>query len=166
MNADQIRQVVARIDGIWPPKNAPTLEERQEWVTFLRKLDGEITLESIDLMRDSLIFRPSMADVKKHYHIAAAVPRATLPQLPAGKPGEHTDTMADIYGASEDHWIWCWRCDLAISLEDQSLHSLWDEQRGLFHVKCPKPGSAPSMPVGLRIARSEYWTKNKITCTP
>jgi hypothetical protein len=166
MDADQIREFVGRIDGIWPPKKAPTMEERQEWVSFLRPLDGEVALECIDLMRDCLMWHPSMADVKRYYHEAAAVPRTCLPQLPAGEPSEYKETLADVYGASQDHWIWCWRCDQAISLEDQSIASLWDEQRGLFHRHCPKGGSAPSMPVGLRIARSEYWTSHHITSTP
>jgi hypothetical protein len=163
---DQIREVVARIDGIWPPKKAPTIEERQEWVKFLNPLDGVIVLEAIDLMRDSLMWRPSMADVKKHYHMAAAVPREELPQLPPGPPQEFPVTLLDLYGTHQDDWVYCWRCDMAISLEELSGRPFFDERRGLFHARCPKGGSAPAMPVHLRIARQEYWTKHKITATP
>ena len=166
MTPDEIREVVSRIDGIWPPRKPPTIEERQEWVRFLQPLDGPLMIDAIEGMKDALMFRPSMAEAKTHYHIAAAVPQQNALQLPAGGGKEEGPSLEDIYGSHQPDWIYCWRCDMAISLEERSGKPFYDEHRGLFHDKCPKTGAAPSMPVHSRIERQEYWTKHKITATP
>lgn len=167
MNTDEKRTVVKRLDGIWPPRNPPTVEERHEWVKFLQPLESDVALDAIDIMRESVMFRPSMADFMKYYHEAAAIPRENALQLPAGDDDATGPSLQDIYGSHQDDWIYCWKCDMAISMDDVLDEKVrYDGRRGLCHGRCPKSGSAPAMPVHLRIARQEYWTKHKITATP
>lgn len=163
MNADEIRTMVTRIDGIWPPKKAPTVEERQEWVRFLQPLDAEVVFDAIDIMRESVMFRPTMADLKTHYHQAAAIPKENPLQLTAGEDGTTPTNLLDIYGSHMDDWIYCWKCDMAISMDDVLDEKVrFDPRRGLIHGRCPKNGSAPAAPVHVRLERESYWQKHKI----
>lgn len=166
MTADEISETIKRIDGIWPPRTAPTVDERQEWVKFLQPLEGWAVLAAIDDMRDSVMFRPTMAEMRTFYTQALAVPCENALQLQAGECDVPAPSLLDLYGSHQADWIYCWKCDMAISLEELSGMPRFDERRGLFHKKCPKSGAAPAMPVHLRIARQEYWTKHKITATP
>jgi len=176
MNVNEIREIVKRIDGIWPPRKAPMMEERQEWVRFLTPLEFQIAMDGIDLMREELKFRPAMSDFLAFYHHAAVLPDEIPLQLPPAPDagGEvYVDTVDDIYGKLDDR-VYCWKCDQAITLEERSgcvdgvehNYMLHDVQRGLFHRRCPRSGSAPSMPVHLRIERQEWFVKHKISSTP
>lgn len=164
MTAEEIRAIIQRIDGIWPPRTAPTHDERAEWVRFLQPLDGAATMRAIDEMRESSRFRPSMADLKTAYYEAAALPGEDALLLPSGGVQE-TLTQGDVYGAIREDWVYCWRCDMAISLKDQEETAVYDSRRGFAHRHCPRPGSAPSIPTRERLERDEYFRRNMLSKT-
>lgn len=162
MNAEQIREVIHRLDGIWPPRTPPTHEERAEWVRFLQPMDGPVAFLAIDELRETSKWRPSMADFRTAYYGAAALPGDDFKMLPAGKTKAPTPALEDVYGHRRDEWIYCWKCDQAISLDDQYEGAYWDATRGVHHHRCPAAGSAPCIPTAQRLAREEHWRKMKI----
>jgi hypothetical protein len=162
MKPDELREVMARMDGIWPPRKPLTHEERAEWVRFLKPLDGPVALRAIDALRESVMWRPSMAQFRSGYWEAAAEPDDETLALPAA-PGEIKPELSDIYGHRREEWIYCWRCDQAISIDDQFENVIYDERRGMAHHKCPREGSAPHMPTKDTLERQERWRKFKIS---
>ena len=162
MNADQIREVIHRLDGIWPPRTPPTHEERAEWVRFLQPMDGPVAFLAVDELREISKWRPSMADFRTAYYAAAALPGDDFKLLPAGSEKQKTPALEDIYGSRHDQWIYCWRCDMAIAMQDMEDNHIYDPSRGLRHGSCPASGSAPLMPTAARLEREEHWRKMKI----
>jgi len=163
MTPEQIREVVKRLDGIWPPRKPPTHEERAEWVRFLHPLDGLVALRAVDALRENSPWRPSMADFKSAYWAEAAEPDDDVLALPAAPGAPKAPSAQDIYGHRSEEWIYCWKCDQAISLDDQYEGAFWDDRRGVYHHKCPPAGSAPHIPTKELLAREEYYRKAKIT---
>lgn len=161
MTADEIRGVISRIDGIWPPRKPPTQDERAEWVRFLKPLDAGAAVRGVDLMRECLKFRPSMADFRDAYYEAAALPGDDMLALPSAE-GSVQPHLTDTYGHRVEEWVWCHRCDMAISLGDRLGNAVFDTRRGLRHIECPSGGSAPVIPTKQRLEREAYWRKMKI----
>lgn len=162
MNAEQIREVIHRIDGVWPPRTPPTHEERAEWVRFLQPMDGPVALAAVDELRESSKWRPSMADFRTAYYAAAALPGDDFVALPAGDEKQATPALEDVYGTRREQWVYCWRCDMALSLMDMEDNHVYEERRGLRHSRCPASESAPLMPTQARLEREEHWRKMKI----
>lgn len=162
MTPDQIREVIHRIDGIWPSRTPATHEERAEWVNFLKPMDGPIAMLAVDELRETSKWRPSMADFRVAYYAAAALPSEDTILLPAGDGKQAAPALEDVYGTRRDQWVYCWRCDMAISLSDMDNNHIYDEQRGLRHGRCPDSGSAPMIPTAARLEREEHWRKMHI----
>jgi hypothetical protein len=161
VTAEEVREVINRIDGIWPPRKPPTQDERAEWVRFLQPLEAGAAVRGVDLMRECLKFRPSMADFRDAYYEAAALPGDDMLALPPAE-GSVAPHLTDTYGHRVEEWVFCWRCDRALSLDDYDGHITFDERRGLRHIECPSDGSAPIIPTRQRLEREAYWRKMKI----
>ena len=95
---------------------------------------------------DACTWSPPIADFRRAYREVAArpAPRSAL-------SGEVAD-LKEVYGFGD--WTYCWKCDRAISLDDQADNSGYDPARGLFHERCPLEG--PMITAAERLARSEW----------
>ena len=163
MEIEDAKTIMRRIDAVWPPRHPVPTDERQEWKTFLLTLDAEIASRAIDEMRRDQIFRPKMADLQSAYHVCAAIAGdAETLALPSGGRGEEGPSLQDRYGANQNDWVYCWRCNMAISLDDLEERSRFDNAKGLRHRTCPKNGSSPTMPVRLKLQREEQWRSHRI----
>jgi hypothetical protein len=69
--------------------------------------------------------------------------------------------LRDVFGADPSGWVFCARCDMAISLEERALVAWYLPGRGLVHGRCPRPGSAPRMPEKERAARVVAYARAK-----
>ena len=94
-----------------------------------------------------------MADFRHAYYKVAETPAPERPALAGAKESE--ETLCDRYGASRQDWVYCWKCDMPITLEERATRPCFHPDRGMFHAHCPKPGPAPIMPVAERTARAE-----------
>jgi hypothetical protein len=162
MTKKQVEAVMSRMAAIWPKKEPPTLDEQREWVDFLMPLDGNVSIRACLELRETQKWRPSMADFKSAYYLAAALADDEVKQLP-GKTGEDESTAdrnRELYGHIVEDWVYCWRCDMAIALEDQHV---FDAMRGLMHPHCPRKGSAPLVPQAEKVVKDEYFRKHKIS---
>lgn len=56
------------------------------------------------------------------------------------------DELAELYGVDRSAWVYCCRCDQAISLQERASVGFYRPGRGFFHGRCPRPGSAPRVP--------------------
>lgn len=162
MNPTDIARVLGRIDAVWPPKKLPTDAERSEWVRFMQNLDGKVGSRAVDELKMTLGWRPSMADFRSAYNLAATLPDDDVKALP-GARGEQQTEWEDIYGAHQGQWVYCWRCDMAITLDERCDEPLHHAAKGLRHRQCPRSGSAPVMPVHLRLKREEYFSKHRVS---
>jgi len=155
MTPEDAARTVARIDSVWPMKAPRPAAELDEWLRFLRSFDCRLADRAVDELRTQLTWRPSMADFRSAYELARSMPDESLPALPPAKgEGEAVD-LRDVYGLAIGDWVFCWRCDMAISLEERDTTARYDERRGLCHAVCPPRGSAPTIPVGERLRRDE-----------
>ena len=94
-----------------------------------------------------------MADFRAAYKVAAADPPEDRPALPAGD--QQGPDLFDLYGSSQNDWVYCYLCDMAISLEERATEPHYRPGKGLRHKRCPKAGSAPIMPPVQRMERAE-----------
>jgi len=158
MTAEQAQSILGRIDAAWPAKTPPTRDQYAEWIDFLQLYELEYADSAVDELRAELQWRPTMAHFKRAYYLAAAVPEAR-PAL----AGESSDelTPSDIYGSSQDLWVYCHLCDMVISLEERATEPIWEPGRGLQHARCPRRGGAPIMPAAERAARAERLSRNR-----
>jgi hypothetical protein len=147
MTPEQAGAFVARMNAMWPPKTTPTAAEVAEWMSFLRVFDAAIAVRALTGLRDQLPWRPSMAAFRSAYKEAAAAP--------ADSEVRGGEALRDLYGSSETLWVFCWRCDMAISLAELSTDPHYRPGRGLCHRRCPEPGTAPIMPAAERLERAE-----------
>jgi hypothetical protein len=156
MTPEKAQSILGRIDAAWPAKTSPTTAQYAEWIDFLQPYELEYAERALDELRAELQWRPSMAHFKHAYYVAAAAPEAR-PAL----PGETSDdcTYFDIYGSSQDDWVYCHLCDMAISLEERATAPIWRPGHGLQHACCPRRGTAPSMPPAERTARREWLSR-------
>lgn len=161
MNLHEADTILRKLGGIWVQRTEPTDAERNEWLDFMLVFDHGAMLESVDYLRGQLKWRPSMAELRSAYREVIE----NRDEAPLGLPGKvdaDAPTLADLYGAERRGWVYCWRCDMAVSLEDQCGGPVFVERLGLRHRTCPKPGASPSMPEYLRTEREDYWTKKHI----
>lgn len=161
MNLHEADSVLRKLDGIWVLRTEHTDTERNEWLDFLLALDHGATLEAVNYLRGQLKWRPSMAELRSAYREAIE----DRDEQPIGLPGKvdpAAPTMADLYGSSQAQWVFCWRCDTAISLADQCDGPVFAGRLGLRHRRCPKPGTSPHMPEYLRTEREDYWVKHHV----
>jgi hypothetical protein len=144
MTDQQLTQVLRRLTSVWPREREAG--ELREWKQVLQTLGYATADRAVDELRDSSKWPPSIADFRIAYRAAAALPeeRPALPGVVAN--------LRDAYGYGE--WVYCWRCDRAISLDDQDGGSLYDAERGLAHARCPESG--PQMSAAQRLQRSEW----------
>jgi len=163
VDIEAAKTIMRRIDAVWPPRHPAPADEYQEWKTFLLTLDGDIASRAIDEMRRDQIYRPKMADLQSAYHICAAIAGDKERfSLPAGDSQDSAPTLEDRYGANQNDWVYCWRCNMAISLDDLEERSRFDNAKGLRHPTCPRNGSSPTMPVHLKLQREEQWRSHRI----
>ncbi len=64
------------------------------------------------------------------------------------------ETLHDLYGSSQAQWVYCFRCDQAISLAELGSYPCYAPGRGLQHRVCPRPGTAPVMSAHERLERA------------
>jgi len=161
MTKTQAADVLRRLVAIWPRER--TADTDREWMMLMRTLDFRTADRALDELRDTLGFTPSVADFRAAYRRAAARPD-DYTALPAGAHSGDDTTLTDTYGSCE--WVYCWRCDMALTLEERATDAPYDPVRGLYHRRCPRGGAAPIIPAGERIARQEYFEKVKVRIGP
>lgn len=157
MTLEEAQRIIRRIDAAWPGKTSPTTEHYGEWVDFLDRYEYKFAELAVDDLRADFRWRPTMADFRKAYFAASTAaerPRLALP----GKTDGQT-TLRDLYGQDESEWVYCCRCDLAITLEERARDPIEWPGRGLQHAHCPHPGTAPRMPADQRAERAEKMSK-------
>jgi hypothetical protein len=161
MNAADAQRLIRRMRALWKIKADEDAD--REWLLVLRPLETTTAEAALDEMRDTLMFPPTVADLRSAYYVALALAGSDRPALPPGDEGP-SESLRDRYGENQKDWVYCWRCDMALTLEerDSSHLSGYDESRGMYHHRCPKNGAAPHIPAGERMARDEYLGKRKI----
>jgi hypothetical protein len=150
----QVTQILLRLTALWPRQR--DAGEMLEWKAVLRGLEHAMADRAVNELRDASTWPPTIADFRRAYRTAAALP-AARPAL----PGQVADPK-DVYGSGE--WVYCWQCDRAISLADQADSSSFDAERGLRHLRCPESG--PMIPAAERLKRSEWYERHRILATP
>jgi hypothetical protein len=165
VNTNEIGACLTRFTAIWPRKRAEA--ELDEWQRVFRPLDSTLTFAAFDELRDALDFPPSIADFRSAYRLAEATNRDERLALPSGNANPD-DTLRDLYGEDQTSWVYCWRCDMAITLEGRATMKGvgYDAGRGLYHRSCPKGGSAPLIPSWEKSPRDEGFRKRHITIGP
>ena len=163
MNLSEAASVIRRLDAIWPLGADQGVDARNEWLNFLAGLDYDAALEAVAELRAVLKWRPSMAELKCSVGEALVARDDALPPLLPGKVDADAPTLADLYGAEQGDWVYCWRCDMAIGLADRADGAVHLTPRlGIAHRFCPKSGSAPHIPEYQRAERADYWTKHHV----
>lgn len=161
MSGDDIRNVMRRLQALWPRDREE--DHDREWIAVLKPLDHIFADKAVNMLRDTLMFPPTVADFKSAYYEALAIGADTL-ALP---PGDEVPTrLRDIYGENQKEWVYCWRCDMALTLGERDGDSGYDGSRGFYHRTCPRNGSAPLIPASERTKRNEYFDKHHIGIGP
>ena len=150
MTNHQTARVLLRCTAIWPRVRDEA--ELREWKEVLTGLEHEIADRAVNELRDTSAWAPSIADFRRAYREAAArpAPRSAL----SGKVAD----LKEVYGFGD--WTYCWKCDRAISLDDQADSSGYDPARGLFHQRCPEAG--PMITAAERLKRSEWHERHGV----
>jgi len=154
-----------RLKVLWPREMPEGTDE--EWLRVLLPLDAGYADMALNEMRDTLLFPPAVADFRSAYYVALSLPTDVL-ALPAGTGADPQESLRDVYGENQSTWVYCWRCDMALTLEERDSAKLsgYDASRGLYHHRCPKKGAAPSIPAKERAERNEYYDKRRILVGP
>lgn len=161
MNRNDSASVLRRLKILWPrelPEGTDT-----EWVRVLAPLDAKLADSALDEMRDTLMFPPTVADFRSAYYLVLTLPSDTL-ALPPGD--EVPSDLRALYGEDQRSWVYCWRCDMALTLTERDSSCGYDLARGMYHHVCPHNGSAPTIPAWERVKRNEYFDKKHITIGP
>lgn len=161
MTKDDARAILTRVATIWRG-NDMALETQNEWMLVLKPLNHGFADRAVNRLRDTLVFPPTVADFRKAYYEALAIGGGDKLALPPGD--EMPTSLRERYGESQKDWVYCWRCDMALSLKERESSALtgYDQARGLYHRSCPKDGSAPLIPADERMARNEYFSRRDI----
>lgn len=161
MNKDDANNVMKRLTVLWPRER--TADGDVEWFRVLAPLDYKIADGALNEMRDTLMFPPSIADFRSAYYLVLQEPSDSL-ALP---PGDEVPTnLRDLYGQNQKEWVYCWRCDMALTLTERDSSCGYDLARGMYHHVCPHNGSAPTIPAWERVKRNEYFDKKHIAFGP
>ena len=154
MSPHDAARIMLRLAALWPRER--TDDELREWQQVLRPFEFEIADRAMNDLRDTSTWTPSIAQFRRAYREAAArpAPRNAL----SGKVAD----LKEVYGSGD--WTYCWKCDRAISLDDQADSSGFDPERGLFHQRCPEVG--PMITAAERLARSEWYERHRILAAP
>lgn len=67
--------------------------------------------------------------------------------------------LRSLYGVDPSSWVFCCRCDQAITIDERSTVAFYRPGRGLMHGRCPRPGTAPRLPPKERAARVARYAK-------
>jgi len=161
MNLHEADRVLRKMDGIWVLRTAHTNEDRNEWLDFLLGYDFDAMTAAVDALKEQLKWRPSMAELREAYRAETANREAALLELP-GDVDPAAASLADRYGAEQRDWVYCWKCDMAISLKERAGAPVFTEGLGLSHHRCPKGGSSPLIPQYMRTDRDDYWAKHHV----
>jgi hypothetical protein len=70
-----------------------------------------------------------------------------------------TNEQRSLYGVDPSSWVFCCRCDQAITIEERSGVAFYRLGRGLMHGRCPRPGTAPRVPPKECAARVASYAK-------
>lgn len=165
MNAAESSQVLRRMESTWPRGEKLGDGVYEEWLTFLSEYDCRLAFEALRSLRDVCTWRPSMADFRSAYFQALAVADSQRKQLPAGSHDD-TDSLRDRYGSDQGRWVYCWRCDMAVSLDELEGRIGYDMSRGIYHRSCPRHGSAPQIPALERATRDKWFLDHKVQIGP
>ena len=172
MNTAEALMITRRIIGIWP---APALdkEAKAEWIDFLIELEYEPAISALVSLRESQRYRPSMSELKSAYLSVCSGMQEIRQQTEVHRllPGRKSATAdnerepygnLDWYGSSVKDWVYCWRCNMAIRLEERDTTAVHAPGLGLRHDRCPLRGTAPLMPVEAMNEREAYWQRKGI----
>ena len=163
MNLRDADVAVRKMDGIWVLRSAG--ESREEWLEFLLPLDAAAALETIRNLRAVSKYRPAMSEFLEEYRIVAARRDAATNEIGGRRflngQCDHTaeGRNLELYGSEQGAWVYCFKCDMVVSLEERATSARYREDHGMCHAKCPPRGSRPSIPNGKRLERDEYWRK-------
>ena len=154
MHVGEAADLIRKMDAIWPMKDAGNPDSRAEWIDFLVPLDYSIGMELLSDLRETLKWHPAMSEFREAYN--AVLTRGALDldlyALPAAPDaGSYEDTLTELYGSAQNEWVYCWKCSMAIGLEERATDPRYRPSKGLHHAKCPKNGMAPSMPVWMKL---------------
>ncbi len=172
MTTAEIAAILRTINSVW----RPVLDEYQqrEWVDFLMDYDVEPAKRAVSALRGSSEWRPSMSAFRESYlrelDTSPAAP-ADRPLLGAGDEATYrngrrqtnAEKNQDLYGSSVDDWVYCWQCDLAITLAELDTDATYRQGYGFRHHRCPPHGSRPSIPNAERRTRAEHWQRTGIS---
>lgn len=154
MTPDQASTVLDRLSATWP-RNNRSAETDKEWLRFLRPLGYELSGQAVDALRDTLGFPPTIADFRSAYRMCEASPSSY-----AAVSGKVEDpTYFDLYGSEMNDWVYCFKCDMAITLEERATEPYYAPGHGLHHKSCPRRGTSPIMPTYLRLEREDAMRK-------
>jgi hypothetical protein len=81
------------------------------------------------------------------------------PSRVVDRPDPITDERRSLYGLDPSGWVYCCRCDQAITIEERSSVAFYRLGRGLMHGLCPRLGTAPRVPPKERAARVARYAK-------
>jgi len=167
MNTGESTYLLKRMASTWPGAGKLDDAAFAEWTDFLASYEPGPAWGALRALRETCTWRPSMADFRTAYFQALALADEERKQLPAGpSEGSETDSLRDRYGTEQDRWIYCWRCDMAISLKDMERNRGYDIARGLYHRTCPRRGSAPQIPLVQKAEREKWLLDHKISIGP
>jgi len=151
MTDHEVARTLLRLSSLWPRERSA--DELREWKRVLQPLEFVLADQAMSDLRDTCTWPPPIAEFRRAYREAAARPSERL-----ALPGAAAD-LKGVYG--HDDWVYCWRCDRAISLGDQLDASGYDPERGLFHRLCPASG--PEITAAARLARSQWCEKHHVS---
>lgn len=162
MNPAEAQQVVRRMIGIWGPLREK--EQQREWINFLADYEESEAIAAVLTLRGASKWAPSMSEFRAAY-LRALEDRPNGGdeiegrRLLNGKTETNADVNQGLYGASVKSWVYCWQCDMAISLDERLETAQYRHQYGWAHATCPPHGSRPSIPNDERRLRAEYWQR-------
>lgn len=151
MIEDRVNEVLTRIGAVWPSKDTSD-DTYAEWARFVRPFEFKTSQRALDSLASTCKWRPSMAEFREAYNVALSNPSG---QRMLGDGVQQTIDYSDTFGSAQDDWLYCWQCDMAITLEERATDPHYREGKGMHHKSCPPRGSAPSMPSWLKLKQEE-----------
>lgn len=158
--------VMERLNAIWPQKHRMSDDSYEEWTQFLAEYDGDLAMRALRTLREVCKWPPTMADFRGAYFEVLAISDSARRQLPSGQDDDEGQSLRDRYGSNQDHWVYCWRCDMAVSMDDLEGRIGYDVSRGMYHLSCPRNGSAPTIPAVERAQRDKFLADHKVRIGP